>query len=343
MKAVRYHRHGGPEVLQLDEVPEPKAKEGEALLEVRAVGINHLDIWLRKGLPGIKVNLPRIPGADASGVVRQVQGPSGLKAGDRVLLNPGLTCGRCEFCAAGTGSLCLTYAIFGEHTDGSYAQVIVVPERNLLKMPDRVTFEAGAAAPLAFLTAWRMLMVRARIQPADDVLIVSAGAGVGTVCVQLAKLAGCRVFATAGSDAKCEKLRELGADVVINHSTQDTAKEIRRLTDKRGVDVAVDYTGKETWAKSILSLRRGGRLVTCGATSGHDPVEDLRHIFYRQLEILGSTMGSDKDFRDSMKVFFEGKLRPVIDRVVPMSQAADAHRAVEARQVFGKVVLTPGA
>jgi NADPH:quinone reductase-like Zn-dependent oxidoreductase len=340
MKAIRYHRHGGPEVLQLDEVPEPAIQEGQALLEVKAIGVNHLDIWLRKGLPGIKVGLPRIPGADAAGVVREIRGACDLRPGDRALLNPGLTCGRCEFCAGGTGSLCLSYAIFGEHTDGSYAEVIAVPARNLLKMPDRIPFDEGAAAPLAFLTAWRMLMVRARLRASDDVLIVSAGAGVGTVCVQLAKLAGCRVFATAGGEAKCARLRELGADHVIDHSAADFSREVRRLTDKRGVDVVVDYTGKETWSKSILSLRRGGRLVTCGATSGHDPVEDLRHIFYRQLEILGSTMGSDKDFRDAMKLFFEGKLRPAIDRTLPLSAAEEAHRAIEARQVFGKVVLT---
>lgn len=342
MKAIRYHRHGGPEVLQLDEISEPSLAEGQALLEVRAIGVNHLDIWLRKGLPGIKANLPRIPGADAAGVVREIRGPSAeIKPGDRALLNPGLTCGRCEFCAAGTGSLCLSYSIFGEHADGTYAERIAVPARNLLKIPDEISFEAAAAAPLVFLTAWRMLMVRARLRPSDDVLIVSAGAGVGTVCVQMAKLAGCRVFATAGGETKCARLRELGADHVIDHTATDFSKEIRRLTDKRGVDVVVDYTGKDTWTKSILSLRRGGRLVTCGATSGYEAIEDLRHVFYRQLEILGSTMGSDKDFRDAMKVFFEGKARPVIDRTLPLAAAADAHRAIEARQVFGKVVLTP--
>lgn len=344
MKAVRYHEHGGPEVLRLEVVPDPDPSEGEALVEVRAVGLNHLDLWLRRGLPGIRVPLPRIPCADAAGVVLEVRGepaPGGVRPGDRVLAKPFRACGACEFCGSGEGSLCLQYTIPGEHVDGVCSERIAIPAAHLVPIPDSMPFEEAAAAPLAALTAWRMLVVRARIRPSDDVLILAGGAGVGIFCVQIAKLVGCRVIATAGSEEKCAKLRALGADVVINHTDRDVAKEIRVLTAKRGVDVAVDYVGKATWSKSILSLRRGGRLVTCGATTGYDPVEDLRHVFYRQLEILGSTMGSDKDFRDVMKVFLEGRIRSVVDRVVPFSEAAEAHRAIEARRVFGKVVLVP--
>lgn len=343
MKAIRIHEHGGPDVLRLEEVPDPQPGPGEAVLEVRAAGINHLDLWVRKGLAGTPIPLPRIPGADAAGIVREVRDDAtDLKPGDRVLLNPARSCGRCEFCTAGTASLCLSYSIFGEHCDGTYAEFMAVPARNLHRIPDSMTFEQAAAAPLVFLTAWRMLIGRARLQPSDDVLIVSGGSGVGTACIQIARLTGCRVFATAGSEPKCAKLREMGVDHVINHSEQDFAREILRITGKRGVDVVVDFTGKATWRNSLRSLRRGGRLVTCGATTGYDPAEDLRHVFYRQLEILGSTMGSDKDFRDVIKVLFEGKLQPVVHGTFPLGRAADAHREIEARRVFGKLILLPG-
>jgi NADPH:quinone reductase-like Zn-dependent oxidoreductase len=231
------------------------------------------------------------------------------------------------------------YRLFGEHCDGTYAQQVSVPARNCFPIPAGLSFEEAAALPLVALTAWRMLVTRARVQPGEEVLVVGAGAGVGTMAIQIAKLCGARVIATAGSEAKRERARALGADVAIDHAGEAYDRQVREITRKRGVDVVVDYVGKATWQQSLRSLRRGGRLVTCGATTGYDPVEDLRHIFYRQISILGSTMGSAREFRDMLRCVERGRLRPVVDRVLPLERAADGHRALEAREVFGKVVL----
>lgn len=329
MKALRIHEFGGPEVLRWEEIPDPKPGPGQVLLEIKAASINHLDIWVRKGLPGIQ--LPRILGCDAAG----------LAEGKRVLLNPAYACGVCEFCSRGDMSMCMQYGIWGEHTDGTDAQFIAVPRTSLIPIPDSMSFEEAAAAPLAFVTAWRMMISRGRLEPAEDVLIWSAGAGVGTVCLQLAIQAGARVIATASTDDKCERLRALGADVVLNHAREDVVKRVKDLTARRGVDLVVDYIGKDTWAKSLALARRGGRIVTCGATSGHDPAEDLRHIFYRQLEVIGCTMGNNQELQAALKLFFAGKLKPVVDRILPMKEAAEAHRLIESRKVFGKLVLIP--
>jgi len=330
MKAIRVLSPGGPEVLRWEDLPEPVPGPGEVLVDVKAAGVNHLDLWVRKGLPGL--TYPRTLGCDAAGLVRGT--------GQRVLLNPATGCGTCEFCADGQLPLCRDYSILGEHRDGTQAAAVCVPKANAIPIPDSLSFEEAAAAPLVFLTAWRMIVTRGRLNPSEDVLVWSAGAGVGTVCVQFAKHAGARVIATASSDEKCGKLKALGADVVLNHSREDAVKRVREITGKRGVDLVVDYIGKETWAKSLACLRRGGRLVTCGATSGHDPVEDLRHVFYRQLEILGCTMGSNKELEDALRLLFRGQVRPVIDSVLPMKDAAEAHRRLENRTVFGKIVLT---
>lgn len=344
MKAIRIHSHGGPEVLQLDDLPAPRPGPGEILLDVRAASVNHLDLFIRRGMPGVKIPLPRIPGADAAGTVAELgAGVQDVQVGDRVLLNPGISCGHCEFCAAGEGSQCLTYTLIGEHCDGAYAQRIAVPARNAYPIPGGLSFEQAAALPLVSLTAWRMLVTRAAVRPGEDVLILGAGAGVGTAAIQIAKLCGARVIATAGSAVKLERARALGADLLIDHSRESFDARVREITKKRGVDVVVDYVGKDTWQKSLRSLRRGGRLVTCGATTGYDPQEDLRHIFYRQISILGSTMGSAREFRDMLRCVEQGKLKPVVDRVLPLERAAEAHRALEAREVFGKVVLLPSS
>lgn len=331
MKAIRVHQPGGPEALCYEDVPDPVPGPGEVLLEVRAASVNHLDLWVRRGLPGVRY--PRILGSDAAGVI--------AGTGRRVLLNPATSCGACEFCASGEKPLCLRYCIWGEHRDGTQCSLVAVPEGQLIPIPDSLSFEEAAAAPLVFLTAWRMLFTRGRLRPSEDVLIWGAGAGVGTACVQFAKLAGARVLAVASTGEKCDRLRRLGADAAINSRSEDVVARVKELTGKRGVDLVVDYVGKDTWTRSLQCLRRGGRLVTCGATSGYDPVEDLRHVFYRQLEILGTTMGNDKELADALRLLFSGRVRPVLDAVYPLKDAAEAHRRLESRAAFGKLVLVP--
>ena len=342
MKAVVFHEHGMPDVLRYEEVPDPVPGRGDVLIEVHATSINHIDIFLRRGMPGIKIPLPKIAGADASGIIREV-GPdvSGLKAGQRVTINPGVSCGRCEFCSAGFASQCVSYHIMGEHADGAYAELIKVPAHVVLPIPDSVSFEEAAAAPLVFLTAWSMMVTKGNIRAGEDILILGAGSGVGTAAVQIAKMTGCRVFATASTDAKLERARTLGADVLINYKTHEFDKKIRELTDKRGVDVVVDHVGADTWVRSLRSARRGGRVLTCGATTGFAPQTDLRQIFFRQLQVIGSTMGNHREFLDVMKCLFRGQLKAVIDRVLPLKDARIGHELIEQRAVFGKIVLKP--
>jgi NADPH:quinone reductase-like Zn-dependent oxidoreductase len=342
MKAVVFEQHGGPEVLQYKDVPDPRPQRGEVLIEVKATSVNHVDIFLRRGMPGIKVPMPKIVGSDAAGIIREL-GPevTGLTVGQRVTINPGITCGRCEFCAAGFGSQCVSWAMVGEHTDGAYASYVAVPAHIVLPIPDSLSFEDAAAAPLVFLTAWSMMVVKGNIRAGEDVLILGAGAGVGTAAIQIARMAGCRVFAAASSDEKLERARQIGAEVLINYKNTEFDKAVRELTKKRGVDVVVDYVGADTWVRSLRSARRGGRVLTCGATTGFAPQTDLRQIFFRQIQVIGSTMGSHRDFLDVMKCVFRGQLRPVIDRVLPLAEARKAHELIEGRAVFGKIVLKP--
>ena len=340
MKAVVFSQHGGPEVLHYTDVPDPKPGPGEILIEVKATSINHIDIFLRRGMPGIQVKMPKIVGSDAAGVVRELgAGVSGLKTGQRVTINPGIACGHCEFCAAGFGSQCTSWAMVGENRDGAYAELVVVPAHIALPIPDSMSFEDAAATPLVFLTAWSMMVGKGRIQPGEDVLILGAGAGVGTAAIQIAKMVGCRVFVTASSDEKLQRAKELGADFLIDYSKDEFDKTIRDLTNRRGVDIVVDYIGADTWVRSLRSARRGGRVLTCGATTGFAPQTDLRHIFFRQVQVLGSTMGSHREFLDVMKCVFRGQLKPVIDRVLPLSEASKGHELIEQRAVFGKIVL----
>jgi NADPH:quinone reductase-like Zn-dependent oxidoreductase len=286
------------------------------------------------------VPLPKIPGSDAAGIIRAVgEDVTAVKVGQRVTINPGISCGHCEFCAAGNASQCLTFTIVGEHSDGTYAELITVPAHIVLPIPEKLSLEEAAAAPLVFVTAWSMMVIRGNIRPGEDVLILGAGAGVGTAAIQIAKLAGCRVFATASSEEKLERARQLGADVLINYKAGDFDKRIRELTNKRGVDVVVDYIGADTWLQSLRSARRGGRVLTCGATTGYSPQTDLRQIYFRQVQVIGSTMGSHRDFLDVMNLIFQGKLKPVVDRVLPLKEAAKGHQLIEKREVFGKIVL----
>jgi NADPH2:quinone reductase len=340
MKAVYFKEHGGPEVLRFGEFDEPTAGPGDVLIDVRAASLNHLDLFVRRGLPGIEIPLPHIPGCDASGVVAGIgEGVGNVSPGDRVLINPTMSCGRCEWCVRGDASMCRSFYVFGEHVNGACCERIVVPAVNAIKIPDKMTFEEAAAVPLVFVTSWRMLVTRGRLRPAEDVLILGAAAGVGTACIQIAKAAGARVFAAAGTDEKLELCRKLGADVLINYNEEDFPKRVRRETAGRGVDVCVDYVGKDTWVKSLKCLATGGRLLTCGATTGYDPATDLRHVFFRQLEVIGSTMGSRNELLAPLKLIFEGKMRPVIGRVFDLAGTADAHRLMENRELLGKAVI----
>src|SRR2546425_293555 len=281
MRAIMFSQHGGPEVLQVGEVPNPQIKAYEVLVEVRACALNHLDVWVRNGLPGIKIPLPHILGCDVAGVVREVGDlVTWTKAGDEVMVQPGVSCGHCPECLAGRDNMCDEYDIVGYRRDGGYAEFVAVPGVNVIPKPKNLSWEEAAALPLVTLTAWHMLVTRAHVQPGEDVLVHAAGSGVGSLGIQIAKLRGARVIATAGSDEKLAKAKELGADEVINYTRDDWPKEVKRLTDRRGVDVVFEHTGAETWPGSLASLKNSGRLVTCGATSGFDARNDLRQIFY---------------------------------------------------------------
>jgi NADPH:quinone reductase-like Zn-dependent oxidoreductase len=342
MKAVVMRAHGGPEVVKLEDLPEPSAGPGEVVVKLRAVAANHLDIWVRQGWPGLKLAFPHVFGSDGAGVVESVgPGVTAVKPGDEVVVNPSLGCGRCDRCLSGQENLCRRFAILGEHVSGVMAEKAVLQARSVLPKPKNLSFEEAAAVPLTFLTAWHALVARARVRPGETVLVHAAGSGVGTAAVQIAKLFGARVIATAGSDAKLEKARGLGADEVVNYETQDFVQEVKRLTEKRGVEVVFEHVGKKTWEKSILAAGVGGRIVTVGATTGYDPLTDLRHVFFRQLSILGSTMGTSGELLEVLRFVGEGKLRPVVDRVVPLADHAKAHAALSERALFGKIVLTP--
>ncbi|MGA8891123.1 MAG: zinc-binding dehydrogenase [Anaeromyxobacteraceae bacterium] len=344
MKAMIMDGHGGPEVLRLAEIPEPAAGPGRVVVRVRAVALNHLDIWVRKGWPGLDLAWPHVLGSDVAGVVESV-GPglesSGITPGMEVVVNPGLSCGRCEECLAGRDNLCRRYAILGEHVAGGYAEKVSVPAANVLPKPRDLSFEQAACIPLVFLTAWHALVARARLQPGETVLVHAAGSGVGSAAVQVARLVGARVIATAGSPEKCEKALALGAHHAIDYERTDFLKEAKLLTGRRGVDVVFEHTGKATWERSLGALVNGGRLVTVGATTGFDPPTDLRHVFYRQLSIIGSTMGSKAELFQVLRFVEEKRLRPVLDRVMPLAEARQAQDLLSRREQFGKVVLVP--
>jgi NADPH:quinone reductase-like Zn-dependent oxidoreductase len=340
MKAIVYAAHGGPEVMQYKDVPEPQIGPYEALVRVHACALNHLDLWLRMGLPGTHVPLPHIPGSDIAGEVARVGDKvTNVKVGERVLLQPGISCGQCANCLCGQDSMCPSYTLFGQGVDGGCAEFVKSPAVNCVPIPEKLSFEEAAAFPLVSLTAWHMLIGRAKLQPAETVLVLGAGSGVGSAAIQIAKAAGARVIATAGSDEKLEKARELGADAVINHSTQKIADEVKRLTNRRGVEVVFEHVGQATWENSIRSLAVGGRLVTCGATTGFDGAINIAYLFTRHLSILGSFMGSKAELFSALELLRRGLLKPVIDVVLPLEKCAEAHKRMENREQFGKIVL----
>ncbi len=343
MKAVRFHEHGGPEVLRYEEVPEPSPSPTQVKLRVKAVALNHLDIWLRKGLPGVKVPLPKIGGCDIAGEVTVTGSAcSRITPGQRIMVSPGISCGQCVACLRGEDNRCRAYQIIGGYSlDGGCADFVCVPEVNCIPIPPSLDDVAAAAVPLTFLTAWNMLIRQARLRPGEEVLVMAAGSGIGTAAIQIARLFDCRVIAAAGSEEKLVKAAALGADAGINYARQDVSGEVRRLTGKRGVDVIVEHVGGATWERLIPSLAPGGRLVTCGASAGFDARVDIRFLFSTGLSIVGAFMGCKSDLLEMQRYLAEGKLRPVVDRTLPLSECARAHQLLEDRAQFGKIVLLP--
>jgi NADPH:quinone reductase-like Zn-dependent oxidoreductase len=343
MRAVVVREHGGLDRLRFEEVPTPTPGPCEVRIALRAVALNHLDVWVRRGVPGHAFPLPIVPGCDGAGVVDAVgPGVRERKEGERVLLAPGLSCGACRECGSGRDPLCRRYGILGETRDGTCATHVVVPERNAIPVPARLTFEAAAALPLATLTAWHMLVSRAQLRAGETVLVHAAGSGVSTAAIQIARLLGAgRVLATTSTREKAEKARVLGADDVIDSATEDVFGRVRELTAKAGVDVVIDHVGAATMATSLKCLAKGGRVVTCGATSGPKVEVFLNLVFFKSLSILGSTMGSLGEMHDLVAQAGAGKIVPVVDSVLPLSEAAEGHRRLESREAFGKIVLDP--
>jgi NADPH:quinone reductase-like Zn-dependent oxidoreductase len=339
LKAIRFHEHGGPAVLRYEEAPDPEPRAGEVLVRVRACALNHLDLWQRRGLARVTIPMPHVSGSDVAGEV-VAAADSGISAGARVMLQPGMSCGRCEACLSGRDNECPGYEVLGyRNHPGGYAELVKVPAQNLIAIPDHIDFVEAAAFPLTFLTAWHMLMTIARLERGEDVLILAAGSGVGQAAIQVARLRGARVFATAGSEAKLDRATALGASAVIDHHRQDIAEEIKRLTNRRGVDVVVEHVGEATWPASVRSLARRGRLVTCGATTGAKGTLDLQALFGKQLTIHGSYMGTKGELMHVARFFFAGQLKPVIDRTFPLAEAAAAQSRLEESGQFGKIVL----
>jgi NADPH:quinone reductase-like Zn-dependent oxidoreductase len=350
MTAMVLREHGGPDVLRLEQVPLVEPGPGEVRVRIKACALNHLDIWVRRGGPAFKLEYPHRLGSDIAGVIDAV-GPGAVVGtggkttaptiGAKCIVHPALSCMRCAACLGGHDNLCRHYKILGENTQGAYGEYIVVPAVNIAPYPERLSFPEAAASILPFLTAWQMIVHKARVQPGETVLVQGAGSGIGVAAIQIAKLFGARVIATASSDAKLERAKALGADVLIDYVKQDFVAECKKLTDKRGVDAVIEHVGGEVFVGSIKAVKNGGRVVTCGATAGFHPAIDLRHIFFRQVEVLGSTMGSKADMLTVLSHVASGRLSPVVHEVLPLARAADAHRMLEERRAFGKVVLEP--
>jgi len=339
MKAVRVHEFGGPEVLKYEDVPDPVLRKDHVLVRVRACAMNHLDLWVRKGLPGVK--LPHILGSDIAGeVVEAGEYIGDIKPGTRVLLAPMVFCNHCEQCTGGHQNLCPRFAVLGNTVDGGNCELIATPPVNVIPIPDSLDFVNAASVPLVFLTAWHMLVGRAHLRAGQTVLVLGAGSGVGSAAIQIAKMLGAEVITTAGDERKLAKARELGADHTIDHYKQKIADEVRRITNKRGVDVVFEHVGQATWPDSVRSLKPGGTLVTCGATTGYDGQIDLRVLFAKQLSLLGSYMGEMGELHEVLKHVFAGKLKPVVDRTFPLSETRAAHEYLAKSEMFGKVVLT---
>jgi NADPH:quinone reductase-like Zn-dependent oxidoreductase len=340
MKALAFNAFGGPDTLKLQDVPDPTIGADDVLVRVKACALNHLDIFVREGIPALKTPLPFWTGCDIAGDVAEVgANVKGVKAGDRVAVNPNLTCGRCEFCIQGEDSLCVRYGILGEHAHGGMAELVRVNGANVLPIPAHVSYEDAASFILVNMTAWRMVVTQGQLRPGQDVLILGVGGGVSSTAVQIAKLGGARVIVTSSSDDKLARARALGADIGINYAKEDWAKVVFEKTGRRGVDLVIENVGASTWKQSIRSVKKGGRLVTCGATTGPIGETDIRIVFWNQISIIGSTMGTRKDFNDVMGLLFEGRLTPLVDEVVPLAEGAAAQQRLAEGKQFGKIVL----
>ncbi len=344
MRALTFDQHGKSENLKLGERPDPAPGPGEVLVRLEAAAMNRLDLFVLHGIPGVPVALPHVPGADGFGSVEALgAGVKDLAPGERVVLQPGLGCGVCEFCLAGELSLCVDFKILGEHVPGTFGERIAVPRRNVFPAPPNLSLEKAAAVPLAALTAWRMLVTRAQLRPGETVLIHGIGGGVSTFALQIARLAGASlVIVTSSSEEKRKKAEKLGADVVLDYRNVDVGKKVREITKRRGVDVVVDSVGAATWRHSLNAAAKKGRIVTCGATSGPNPEEEIRIIFWKQLAILGSTMGTDTEFAAMLKDVAAGRLDPVVDEVFPLSEAKKGFDRLESGEGFGKIVFKIG-
>jgi len=340
MKAVRFHLFGGPEVLRYEDAPRPSPGPSEVLIQLKAAALNHLDVWVRSGARERNIPLPHIPGSDGAGIVVEVgREVTSCTVGDRVLIYPGLSCGQCEYCTAGKENLCATYHVLGTLEDGTYAEFVKVPAGNAIPIPANMTFPQAAAFPLVFITAWHMLVTLANVRRGETVLVHGARSGVGTAAIQLATMLGARVITTAGGDDAIGRARDLGAHEIINYHKKDFVEEVRRLTDRRGVDVVFEHVGGEIFEKSLTVIKKGGRLVTCGATTEYIGKVDLRYVYSRHLTIYGSFMGTKQELLEALNHFERGELKPVVDSIFPLSQAADGQTRMEERKHFGKIVL----
>ncbi|OGQ78001.1 MAG: hypothetical protein A2289_21310 [Deltaproteobacteria bacterium RIFOXYA12_FULL_58_15] len=339
MRGVIVFEHGGIDKLHIGNIADPERPPGHALVEVRAVGINHLDLWVRRGVPGHVFPLPLIPGNDAAGVVSDPGNHPFIKEGDEVVVAPGVSCGHCLACQSGRDHRCRSFGILGESRHGGCAELLEVPSQNLFAKPASLSFETAAAVGIPYLTAWHMLIDRAQLRPGESVLVQAAGSGVSGAAIQIAKLWGAEVITTVGSTEKEVKARELGAQHVLNYSNTDVSRKIKDITSGRGVDVVIDHVGAATWEASLRSLAWHGRFVTCGATVGTEVHLNLRHLFFKSLSLLGSTMGSKAEFAEVLQHAGRGALSPIVDRVMPLEQIGEAHRLLEERRVFGKLVL----
>jgi NADPH:quinone reductase-like Zn-dependent oxidoreductase len=339
MKAVRIHEFGGPEVLRYEDVADPEPRKDQVLVHVKACALNHLDVWVRKGLPGVK--LPHILGSDIAGEIAAVgEYVSGFHVGQCVLVAPMHFCNHCRKCAAGLQNQCPEFTVLGNLVDGGNCELMALPAVNIIPLPETLDFSEAASVPLVFLTAWHMLVGRAALRPGQWVLVLGANSGVGIAGIQIAKFFECTVIATAGDETKMEKARELGADYVINHYQHKISEEVRRITSGQQVDIVMEHVGQATWDESLRSLKPAGTLVTCGATTGPQVKIDLRFVYSRQLSILGSYMGTMGELHEVLQHVFSGRLRPVVDRTFALSETRQAHEYMEQSKMFGKLVLT---